>query len=80
MQIIAQASNNNGLNLSSITSTVAYTFLGITIMLLALVLVNVVFKLNMKRELVEENNTAYGLMIAGVSVAIAIIIAGTTLS
>ena len=45
-----------------------------------IVIVNYLFKLNLHRELVDEHNTAFGIMIAGLAIAIGIIIAGTILS
>ena len=79
MEIIAQASDN-GLTMEEFIATLVYTATGILVMLLALLLINSLFKLNMRHELVEENNTAYGIMIAGITIAIALIIAGTILS
>jgi uncharacterized membrane protein YjfL (UPF0719 family) len=71
---------SNGLSVEAFVSTILYTTLGISIMLIALVLVNLIFRLNMRHELVEENNTAYGIMIAGITISVALIIAGTILS
>ena len=79
MEIIAQASDN-GLTMEEFIATLVYTATGILVMLLALLLINSLFKLNMRHELVDENNTAYGIMIAGITIAIALIIAGTILS
>lgn len=79
MQLIAEISTND-LSFETIMSTLLYTFLGIIIMVVSLAMINIIFKLNMHHELVEENNAAYGTMIAGVSIAIAVIIAGTILS
>ncbi|MCB7135586.1 DUF350 domain-containing protein [Cellulosimicrobium marinum] len=58
-------------------STILYSVLGIVLLLLTLVVANKVFKLNLHRELVDEHNTAFGVMIAGLAVAIGLIIAGT---
>lgn len=80
MYTLAQTTESQGLTGEAILATLVYTALGIIVMLLALLLVNVVFRLNMRHELVEENNTAYGIMIGGIAIAIALIVAGTIIS
>lgn len=80
MNLFAQTAEQNGLTASEIGSTIVYTILGIVLMVGAIAVINMVFDLKMRRELVDENNVAYGLMIGGMAVAIAIIIAGTVLS
>lgn len=62
--------------ITDLVSTILYSVLGIVLLLLTIVVVNKVFKLNLHRELVEEHNVAFGVLIAGVAVAIGIIIAG----
>lgn len=62
--------------ISDLLSTILYSVLGIVLLLLTIVVVNKVFRLNLHRELVEEHNVAFGILIAGVAVAIGIIIAG----
>ena len=76
---IAETSTD-AITMDGVISTVVFTFLGVAIMLISLLVINVVFRLNMHHELVEENNTAYGIMIGGVAIAIALIVAGTILS
>lgn len=71
---------NHGLTTEALLATVVYAALGILIMLLAILLVNKVFDLNIHRELVKEHNTAFGILFGCLSIAIAIIIAGTILS
>ena len=68
------------LRLDAFLSTIIYSVLGIVLLVLTIVVVNYLFKLNLHRELVDEHNTAFGIMIAGLAVAIGIIIAGTILS
>ncbi|GAA3226259.1 DUF350 domain-containing protein [Oerskovia jenensis] len=68
------------LRLDAFLSTIVYSVLGIVLLVLTIVVVNYLFKLNLHRELVDEHNTAFGIMIAGLAVAIGIIIAGTILS
>jgi len=58
-------------------STVLYSVLGIVLLILTLVVANKLFRLNLHRELVDEHNTAFGVMIAGLAIAIGLIIAGT---
>lgn len=58
-------------------STILYSVLGIVLLLLTLVVANKLFHLNLHRELVDEHNTAFGVMIAGLAIAIGLIIAGT---
>ncbi len=68
------------LRLDAFLSTIIYSVLGIVLLVLTIVIVNYLFKLNLHRELVDEHNTAFGIMIAGLAIAIGIIIAGTILS
>ncbi|MBT0993283.1 DUF350 domain-containing protein [Cellulomonas sp. DKR-3] len=58
-------------------STILYSVLGIVLLLLAIVGADKMFRLNLRHELVEEHNVAFGILIAGVAVAIGLIIAGT---
>lgn len=69
-----------GLTLEALTATIGYSLLGILIMVVALTVINKVFRLNMHKELVDDHNIAFGVSIAGFAIAIAIIIAGTILS
>jgi len=68
------------LRLDAFLSTIVYSVLGIVLLVLTIVVVNYLFKLNLHRELVDEHNTAFGIMIAGLAIAIGVIIAGTILS
>ena len=58
-------------------STLLYSVVGIVMLLLAIVVADRLFRLNLRHELVEEHNVAFGILIAGVAVAIGLIIAGT---
>ncbi len=71
---------SSALDLIPLLSTIVYSVLGIVLMVLTIVVVNKLFRLQLHRELVDEHNVAFGVMIAGLSVAIAIIIAGTIVS
>lgn len=67
----------NGLTLDAFLSTLLYSMTGIILLILTVICVNALFKLDLHRELVKEHNTAFGVVIAGMAIAIAIIIAGT---
>lgn len=67
----------NGLTMEAFVSTIVYSLTGIVILLITVMFVNAVFKLSLHRELVKEHNTAFGIVIGGMAIAIAIIIAGT---
>lgn len=41
---------------------------------------NYIFKLNIRREILEEHNVAFGIMLAGLFIAIAIIVAASIAS
>ncbi|MEK8226976.1 DUF350 domain-containing protein [Oerskovia sp. M15] len=53
------------LRLDAFLSTIVYSVLGIVLLVVTIVVVNYLFKLNLHRELVDEHNTAFGIMIAG---------------
>lgn len=67
----------NGLTMEAFLATILYSVTGIVLLLLTVLLVNALFRLNLHRELVKEHNLAFGVVIAGMAVAIAIIISGT---
>lgn len=60
-----------------IYATVFYSFLGLVLMLLSLAIFDKAFKLQLRKELVEEHNVAFGVLFAGVAIAISIIIAAS---
>lgn len=66
-----------GLTWMSVAATVVYALLGVALMALCMWLANAVFKLNLRHELVKDNNVGLGVAVAGMAIAIAIIIAGT---
>lgn len=55
----------------------AYSVVGVLIMIGCALLSNYVFKLNMKKELLDDHNMAFGVMLAGLFIAIAIIVAAS---
>ncbi len=63
--------------ITELLSTVLYAVIGIVILVVTILVVNKLFKLNLHHELVEEHNVAFGVLIAGVAIAIGVIIAGT---
>lgn len=76
-QIMAQVETNYGLTVGAIGATLLYTTLGILILAVAVTLLNKLFGFNIRHELIEDNNIAVGVAIAGLALSIAIIIAGT---
>lgn len=69
--------SSHGLTTEALVATLVYSLLGLFIMLIAILMINKLFNLNMHRELVKEHNTAFGLLFGCMSIAIAIIIAST---
>ena len=66
-----------GLTWVSLLSTIVYALLGLVLLIAFAVITNYIFKLKIRDELVKDNNVGMGIAIAGMAVAIAIIIAGT---
>ena len=66
-----------GLTWVSLLSTIVYALLGVVLLIVFAVITNYIFKLKIRDELVKDNNVGMGIAIAGMAVAIAIIIAGT---
>lgn len=80
ISILATTAANNGLSIVALASTLLYTTLGIFIMMTAIGVINMMFKLDLRHELTKDNNVAYGVAIGGFAIAISIIIAGTIAS
>ena len=66
-----------GLTWVSLLSTIVYALLEFVLLIVFAVITNYIFKLKIRDELVKDNNVGMGIAIAGMAVAIAIIIAGT---
>ena len=66
-----------GLTWVFLLSTIVYALLGFVLLIVFAVITNYIFKLKIRDELVKDNNVGMGIAIAGMAVAIAIIIAGT---
>ena len=75
--VLATSGVNNDLTGVVLASTVVYTVLGIFIMVGAIAAINAMFRLDLRHELIKDNNIAYGVAIGGFAVAISIIIAAT---
>ncbi|MFS0704703.1 DUF350 domain-containing protein [Cellulomonas sp. 179-A 9B4 NHS] len=63
--------------LDELLSTIVYSVIGIVLLLITVVVVNKLFRLDLHRELVDEHNVAFGVVIAGLAIAIGVIVAGT---
>ncbi|HEX8182728.1 MAG TPA: DUF350 domain-containing protein [Candidatus Saccharimonadales bacterium] len=55
----------------------AYSVVGVLIMVGCTLLSNYIFKLNIKKELLDDHNMAFGIMLAGLFIAISIIVAAS---
>jgi putative membrane protein len=55
----------------------AYTVIGVLIMLACVSLSNYLFKLDLRKELIHDHNMAFGVMLAGLFIAISIIVAAS---
>ncbi len=65
---------NSGLQAELIIGSVVYTLLGLVLMVGSVMLVNHVFKLDLKKEILEEHNVASAIVISGIFLSIAIIV------
>lgn len=63
------------LQLSVIVTSMLYATIGMGMMLFFIALFDKLFKMNLHHELVEDQNVAFGVLIAGVAIGIGIIIA-----
>lgn len=67
----------NGLTAEALVATLLYAFLGVFILTVSVMALNKLFGLQVRKELLKDHNTAVGVVIAGLSISIAIIIAAT---
>lgn len=67
-------------NFSTFGLITVYSVIGVLVMLGCAMLSNYIFKLNIRREILEEHNVAFGIMLAGLFIAIAIIVAASIAS
>ncbi|MEO0557346.1 MAG: DUF350 domain-containing protein [Bacteroidota bacterium] len=70
----------SSLSVSVLVSTILYGAIGILITLAGYFVFDKVAGLNLKHELVEDQNTAMGIMLAGVFIGLSIVVAAVMLS
>ena len=75
--VVAEPSD---LNVMTLLSTLLYGSVGILMCVLGYVAFDKIAGLNLKHELVEDQNTAVGIMLAGAFIGIAIVVASVMLS
>ena len=81
MSLMAIAHHSSvDLNWQSLLSTIVYAVLGVVLLMVFALLVNRIFRLDLRREPIEDQNIGLGVAFAGTALAIAIIIAATILS
>jgi uncharacterized membrane protein YjfL (UPF0719 family) len=71
---------DRGFDVQVIVATVFYAVMGIFLMLICVIFFDKLFNLDLRKELVEEHNTAFGILFAGVAIAMAIIISSSIVS
>jgi len=62
---------------STILATLFYALMGIVIMVISVIVFDKLFKLDLHKELVEDENMAFGILLAGVAIGIALIISAS---
>lgn len=67
----------SGLAWAPMVGTLVYSLLGLVLLLIAFKVFDIFTPYNLHKELAEDQNTALGVMMAGVFVALAIIIAAS---
>jgi uncharacterized membrane protein YjfL (UPF0719 family) len=77
MMYFALLSTNVSYQLSLFALIALYTLVGLMLMIGSVMLFNWIFKLDIRKELIKDQNAAMGILFAGVFVAIAIIIAAS---
>jgi uncharacterized membrane protein YjfL (UPF0719 family) len=77
---LAQETARESLSLAVVGSTVLYGVIGLLITLAGYFIFDKVVGLDLKRELVEDQNTALGIMLAGVFIGCSIVVAAVMLS
>ena len=76
----APRSEANDLSWQPMVATVIYGIIGIALASLGYFVFDRLMKLDLRRELVEDQNTALAIMLAGVFIGISIIVAAVMLS
>ena len=75
-----EAVGGDSLNLTVLLSTIVYGAIGILITLAGYFIFDKVAGLNLRHELVEDQNIAMGIMLAGVFIGLSIVVAAVMLS
>lgn len=65
------------LQLATIIATIVYALIGVIIMLLSVMVFDKMFNLDLRKELVEDENLAFGVLLGCLAVGISIIIAAS---
>lgn len=63
--------------LEPVLATLLYATIGIVVMMISVVAFDKLFGLDLHRELVEDQNMAFGVMLAGVAIGIGLIISAS---
>ena len=77
---MAQEAARSDLSANALLSTVVYGLIGIILCVTGYFAFDKIAGLSLKRELVEDQNVAIGIMLAGVFIGIAIVVAAVMLS
>ena len=77
---MAQEIGRSDLSVSAILSTVVYGLIGIVLCVAGYFAFDKIAGLSLKHELVEDQNVAIGIMLAGVFIGIALVVAAVMLS
>ena len=77
---MAQEAVRSDLTLSAIVSTVVYGLIGIVLCVTGYFAFDKIAGLSLKHELVEDQNVAIGIMLAGVFIGIALVVAAVMIS
>ncbi|MEM8598912.1 MAG: DUF350 domain-containing protein [Bacteroidota bacterium] len=77
---LAQEAERVGLDLLTVTGTIVYGLIGIGLCVLGFFAFDKIAGLSLKHELVEDQNVAIGIMLAGVFIGISIMVAAVMLS
>lgn len=78
--VLAQEVGDDSLRVSVVAATVLYGAMGILITLAGYFAFDKVAGLNLRHELVEDQNVAVGIMLAGVFIGCSIVVAAVMLS
>lgn len=56
-------------------SSVVYSILGLVLMAVSITAMNQLFRLDLRKEIVEDHNVSAGIVIAGIALSVAVIVA-----